>query len=271
VLLALALGPQAAPPSEVTVLDGTPRPPGPPVEVTVLAPLPRLTPLPRLAPREERAAPTPGGRPPGARVRPEANRPGGGSPVVAPPAPLAMAEVTAPLAELPVPAGTPSPPAEMPAPNVGPPDEAGPGADGAGRGTGDGTGDGAGDGDGEGAENLGKELHARIRGDLAIDLPGDDQHRIVLTHDQATSLRQRDIFPRLPESLWPAWRPYLVTLRVCVDEQGAVSDATLLSSAAPRLDRMVATAARSWRYRPFEASGHATAFCHAVVIQYEHW
>lgn len=93
----------------------------------------------------------------------------------------------------------------------------------------------------------------------------------MLSHERATALRQRDIFPRLPESLWPQWRPYVVTLRVCVDEQGQVSDATLLSSSAPRLDRMVAAAARSWRYRPFEASGRATAFCHAVVIQYEHW
>lgn len=267
-LLALAFQPRGAPPpSEGPVLGGTPRSPGPPVEVTMLAPVPRL------APREERAAPAPGGRPPGARARAGATRPGGSSLVTAPPAPLALAEATATLAELPVPAGSPSPPAEVPVPDEGAPDQGRPGAEGAGRGTRDGTGDGAGDGDGDGAgaENLGKELHARIRGDLIIDLPGDDRHRTVLTHEQATSLRQRDIFPRLPESLWPAWRPYVVTLRVCVDEQGAVSDATLLSSAAPRLDRMVATAARSWRYRPFEASGHATAFCHAVVIQYEHW
>jgi TonB family protein len=136
---------------------------------------------------------------------------------------------------------------------------------------GNGAGSGSGDGTGDGIENLGKELHARILGDVTVDLPGDDQHRTVLTHDQATALRQRDIFPRLPESLWPAWRPYIVTLRVCVDEQGRVSDATLLSSAAPRLDRMVAAAARSWQYRPLQAMGHATAFCHAVVIQYEHW
>jgi len=49
------------------------------------------------------------------------------------------------------------------------------------------------------------------------------------------------------------------------------TDATLLSAKAPRLDRMVAAAARSWRYRPFEAAGQPTAFCHGVVIQYEHW
>ena len=103
-----------------------------------------------------------------------------------------------------------------------------------------------------------------------MDLPRDDQQRTVLSHEQATALRQRDIFPRLPESLWPQWRPYVVALRVCVDEQGQVNDATLLSSSAPRLDRIFAAVARSRRYRPFEAPGHAAAFCHAVVIQYEH-
>lgn len=164
--------------------------------------------------------------------------------------------------------------AEIPAPRrEDTPTEGSEGSDGAGRGAGDGTGDGTGSGDGTGdeTEHLGKELRARIRGDVSVDLPRDDQHRTVLTHDQATALRQRDIFPRLPEALWPEWRPYVVTLRVCVDERGQVDDALLLSSTAPRLDRMVAAAARGWRYRPLQAGGQATPFCHGVVIQYEHW
>jgi hypothetical protein len=71
--------------------------------------------------------------------------------------------------------------------------------------------------------------------------------------------------------LWPGWRPYLVALEVCVDERGAVSEVNLLSSAAPRLDRMVAAAAGGWRYRPLELAGAAIPFCHAVVIKYEPW
>jgi len=248
----------------MAVAGWTRRPPGPPVEVAVMASTPRP------APREAQATPAAGGRPPGTRVRRDSARAGGTSPLAAPPAPLSVAETAVATAELPAPIGAPSPPAETPATSEqAAPAEGPPGADGEGRGTGEG--DGSGSGAGDGTENLGKELHARILGDVSVDLPRDDQHRTVLTHDQATALRQRDSFPRLPESLWPAWRPYVVTLRVCVDVQGQVSDATLLSSAAPRLDRMVATAARGWRYRPFEPSGQATAFCHAVVIQYEHW
>lgn len=275
-LLALALHPRAAPEDEPGAPSWAEQGPGRPVEVAVIAPAARL------APREAQAAAA-GGRPPGVRVRHAAARTAGTAASAAPPASLAADEATvavdeAAVAELPVTIAAPAPssPAELPAASDdGVSADGPPGAGGEGRGTGDGTGNGAGsgsgDGIGEGTENLGKELHARILGDVAVDLPGDDQHRTVLTHEQATTLRQRDIFPRLPESLWPAWRPYVVTLRVCVDEQGQVSDATLLSSAAPRLDRMVAAAARSWQYRPFHAMGHATAFCHAVVIQYEHW
>jgi hypothetical protein len=182
---------------------------------------------------------------------------------------LALAETAVDAPGTPVAVGAVSALAETTPPNDGPD----PSGD-----DGEGHGDGAGIGDGDGAravppdatENLGHELHARILGDVSVDLPHDDD-RPVLSHDQATVLRLRDVFPRLPESLWPEWRPYVVTLRVCVDEQGHVSDTTLLSAAAPRLDRMVATAARTWRYRPFERSGRATAFCHGVVIKYEHW
>jgi len=271
VLLALVLRPRPAAPQEPPAPAWAQPRSGQPVEVAVLPPLPRL------ATRETDAAPAGGGRPPGARARRGTARAVALAPRAAAPATatLALAETAADEAEVAVPIGSPSAP-DLPAPgDAGAPAQDTPGGDGEGHGSGDGTGDGTGSGTGEGAgdglENLGKELHARILGDVSVALPRDEQQRAVLTHDQATPLRQRDIFPRLPESLWPAWRPYVVTLRVCVDEQGQVSDATLLSSAAPRLDGMVAAAARSWRYRPFEAGGRAAAFCHGVVIQYEHW
>jgi len=263
-LLALAGHTRA---TATTVSTLTFPPAGSPVEIAVVTP-----PAPRSAAHEALAAPG-GGRPPPARARRGEARPRGLAPEASPPLPHADTETVIAVSETAVEVGAPSPPAESPAPDQNAASDL-PGS-GEGHGNGDGTGDGDGSGSGDATgdqpENLGKELHARILGEVRVDLPRDDQQRIVLAHDQATALRQRDIFPRLPESLWPEWRPYVVTLRVCVDEQGQVSDATLLSAKAPRLDRMVAAAARSWRYRPFEAAGQPTAFCHGVVIQYEHW
>jgi len=138
---------------------------------------------------------------------------------------------------------------------------------------GQGAGSGAGRGDGAGdvaTDAWGKELHARVLGDVRVDLKPREGRRVI-SHEQATALRVRDVFPRMPEALWPGWRPYLVTLEVCVDEEGGVSDVDLLSRAAPRLDRMVVAAARTWRYRPLLLAGAAVPFCHAVVIKYEPW
>ena len=137
----------------------------------------------------------------------------------------------------------------------------------------DGSGAGAGRGNGSGndtADAWGKELRARILGDVRVELTPRDGRRVI-SHEEATALRVRDVFPRMPEALWPGWRPYLVTLEVCVDEEGRVGEVNLLSSAAPRLDQMVAAAARTWRYRPLVLAGAATGFCHAVVIKYESW
>ena len=266
-LLALLAGTRGITP-ELTVATWTQPSAGRAVEVAMVAPSPRI------APREAIAAPA-GGRSPGARAHRGPARLAPPVAVASPPEPPAAVETAVEVSDTVAPVGVSPPPSESPPTTESAQSDSVPGAGGEGRGTGEGAGDGDGSGSGDDAgdqvENLGKELHARILGDVSVDLPRDEQQRAVLPHDQATALRQRDIFPRLPESLWPQWRPYVVTLRVCVDEQGQVSDATLLSSAAPRLDRMVAAAARSWRYQPFQAAGRATAFCHGVVIQYEHW
>jgi protein TonB len=145
-------------------------------------------------------------------------------------------------------------------------------SDGAGEGAG--TGDGAGSGDGsgplEGGGQPGRELHARVLGDVTIDVRPRDGTPI-LSHDEATALRVRDAFPRLPEALWTPWKPYIVALEVCVGPDGAVSEAVLRSSAAPRLDQTVLAAVKTWRYRPHVVGGQPTPFCHGVVIKYERW
>jgi TonB family protein len=142
--------------------------------------------------------------------------------------------------------------------------------DGHGQGTGDGVGDGTGIGDGLGAGQLGKELHARVLGNVTLDIR--ERGAVpVISHDEATALRVFDAFPRLPEALWKPWKPYIVALEVCVGADGAVSEATLRSSEAPRLDQVVLAAVKTWRYRPRLAGGHPTPFCHGVVIKYERW
>jgi len=170
----------------------------------------------------------------------------------------------------------PSPPAETTAPSVadttgGDVTPSGAAGDGGGEGEGEGEGKGAYDGaELDGAGPLGHELHARVLGDEPVTVdarPGV----AILSHDQATALRQRDSFPRLPESVWPGWRPYIVRLEVCVAEDGHVSNAVLRSAASPRLDAIVRAAVRTWRYQPWLVAGTATPFCHGVVIKYERW
>ena len=93
----------------------------------------------------------------------------------------------------------------------------------------------------------------------------------IISHDEATALRTRDSFPRLPESVWPEWRPYIVKLEICVGEDGRVREAALRSSASARLDPVVLAAAKTWQYQPRLVDGKPAPFCHGVVIKYERW
>jgi hypothetical protein len=139
---------------------------------------------------------------------------------------------------------------------------------GAGNGLGDGLGDGF--GPGRGGSAMTRELHARVLGNEAFDVrPREDAPTI--SHDEATALRTRDRFPRLPESVWPEWRPYIVRLEICVAEDGRVREAVLRSAASPRLDPLVLAAAKTWQYRPRVVDGKPAPFCHGVVIKYERW
>jgi len=142
-------------------------------------------------------------------------------------------------------------------------------ADGAGEGSESGGGGDLGLGGGLAAE-LGKELQARVLGDEKVEVRPRAGVPII-SHDEATALRARDTFPRLPESVWPGLRPYIVALEVCVAEDGRVDEAVLRSSASARLDRIVLAAVKTWRYRPRLVGGKPTPFCHGVVIKYDRW
>jgi outer membrane biosynthesis protein TonB len=160
--------------------------------------------------------------------------------------------------------------APAPGPAAAPIDQAA--GDGDGAGAGNGLGDGFGDGFGPGAGGaaMGRELHARVLGNEVLDVR-PRQGIPTISHDEATALRTRDRFPRLPESVWPAWRPYIVKLEICVAEDGRVSEAVLRSSASARLDPIVQAAAKTWQYRPRLVDGKPAPFCHGVVIKYERW
>ena len=159
-------------------------------------------------------------------------------------------------------AGAPAAPGDQPA-------EAG---DGDGAGAGNGLGDGFGDGfgTGSGGDAMSRELHARVLGNEVVDVR-PREGAPTISHDEATALRTRDSFPRLPESVWPEWRPYIVKLEICVGEDGRVREAVLRSSASARLDPVVLAAAKTWRYRPRVVDGKPAPFCHGVVIKYERW
>lgn len=151
-------------------------------------------------------------------------------------------------------------------------DQAATAGDAVGVGAGDGLGGGFGDGFGDdsGGKAMSRELHARVLGNEVVDVrPREDAPTI--SHEEATALRTRDSFPRLPESVWPEWRPYLVKLEICVAADGRVREAVLRSSASPRLDPVVRAAAMTWQYRPRLVDGRAAPFCHGVVIKYERW
>lgn len=136
----------------------------------------------------------------------------------------------------------------------------------------DGAAEGMPEGDGGGGMVRGlhgrpRELIARVIGDGPGELPAATAPVVSLR--EATALRVRDYFPRLPAASWPEARPYIVQVAVCVSEAGSVSDAVLQSSASPSLDPVVLAAVRSWRYRPRLVAGEPRPFCHGVTIAYE--
>jgi outer membrane biosynthesis protein TonB len=57
--------------------------------------------------------------------------------------------------------------------------------------------------------------------------------------------------------------------RVCADESGAVTTATVVRMASPKLDRWALVTVRRWRYRPYFVNGGARAFCTVAALPTE--
>src|SRR6185295_7130617 len=76
-------------------------------------------------------------------------------------------------------------------------------------------------GEGAGGGRQRRDLRARVIGAPAREATSPDGTPFI-SNREATALRVRDYFPRLPESEWPGRSPYLVTLDVCVSAQGVV-------------------------------------------------
>jgi TonB family protein len=177
----------------------------------------------------------------------------------------------APIAAIAASAEATEPAAAATGATAGAPDGTGNGEAAAGLG---GAGAGDGNGDGSGAGFGGKDargaLHARVLGNVAVDVHPREGVPVI-AHDEATALRERDAFPRLHERVWTRWQPYLVSLEVCVASTGRVDEVVLRSSASAELDPIVVAAVKTWRYRPRMVGGQPAPFCHGVVIKYERW
>jgi hypothetical protein len=127
---------------------------------------------------------------------------------------------------------------------------------------------------GGGGEALGprarpRELVARVVGSGAALGDVGPQGAPVVSLREATALRTRDYFPRLPAALWTEARPYIVRIGLCVSDAGRVMEAVLQSAASPALDPLVLAAVRGWRYHPRLVDGQPQPFCHTVTISYE--
>ena len=84
----------------------------------------------------------------------------------------------------------------------------------------------------------------------------------------AQGLRVYETYPRLPSELLLHGRRYPVQVQICVGTDGAVRDVHLERGAAPKLDALVLSAIRTWRYRPHQVDGASRPFCHQMRIVY---
>jgi hypothetical protein len=101
--------------------------------------------------------------------------------------------------------------------------------------------------------------------------PGRPQKASYLSESVAAYYRTYEVFPGLPESFW--WggaSSYLLVIEVCVSTDGSVSTVTFQQGAKNNedVDQLVASAIRSWRYRPRVVGGSPRPFCHPIGIEY---
>jgi outer membrane biosynthesis protein TonB len=91
---------------------------------------------------------------------------------------------------------------------------------------------------------------------------------LFLSAGAAQALRVHDEFPELPDPLRRPGAHHDVTATICVAETGVVTTVAIASTGAPPLEAALATAIRSWRYRPFLVAGVARPFCHDIAFAY---
>lgn len=103
-------------------------------------------------------------------------------------------------------------------------------------------------------------------GTAAVAAPAPEGPSV--TAAEARYLRTFESFPSLPPSLWVSGRVYAVIAQVCVSAAGRVADVAIKRGAAPELDRAVAHAMRSWRYRPRLIAGTPRPFCHLMKLEF---
>lgn len=72
---------------------------------------------------------------------------------------------------------------------------------------------------------------------------------------------------RLPPALARGADAFSAIVRVCVSDQGAVTDVRVLRGADPAIDPQIPTVLRRWRYRPYQENGRARPFCY--LLRYE--
>ena len=82
----------------------------------------------------------------------------------------------------------------------------------------------------------------------------------------ARALRIYDFFPSMAMKLVHGRAD--VDVRICVSEQGTVSEASVRQPAAEALGETLRAAILNWRYRPLTVNGRPMPFCHLIRFSY---
>lgn len=72
---------------------------------------------------------------------------------------------------------------------------------------------------------------------------------------------------RLPPALARGDGAFSAVVRVCVSDQGTVSDVKVLRGADPAIDPQIPVVLGRWRYRPYQENGRPRPFCY--LLRYE--
>jgi hypothetical protein len=104
---------------------------------------------------------------------------------------------------------------------------------------------------------------------LAAPSPGRPYKASYLSESVGKYFRTYEVYPSLIDSYWSGGTTtYLLAVEICVSTDGEVSNVTFQQGANEDVDKLVATAIRSWRYRPRIVGGSPRPFCHPIRIEY---